>query len=99
MHISLTPELEDIIKEKVATGLYNNASEVVREALRFMKMHEELVYQMKLANVRAKLAEGKEDIKTGRYTELAKDDIAGIFQAGKTKALAAIQDNARNAKN
>jgi len=35
MHISLTPELENIIKEKVASGLYNNASEVVREALRF----------------------------------------------------------------
>ena len=45
MHISLTPELESIIKEKVASGLYNNTSEVVREALRFMKMNEELVYQ------------------------------------------------------
>jgi antitoxin ParD1/3/4 len=34
MHISLTPELEDAVKSKVASGLYNNASEVVREALR-----------------------------------------------------------------
>jgi len=34
MNISLTPELERAVKEKVASGLYNNASEVVREALR-----------------------------------------------------------------
>jgi antitoxin ParD1/3/4 len=34
MHISLTPELEEAVKSKVASGLYNNASEVVREALR-----------------------------------------------------------------
>jgi len=34
MNVSLTPELERFVREKVATGLYNNASEVVREALR-----------------------------------------------------------------
>lgn len=34
MHISLTPELERVVRERVASGLYNNASEVVREALR-----------------------------------------------------------------
>lgn len=34
MHISLTPELGDAVKAKVQSGLYNNASEVVREALR-----------------------------------------------------------------
>jgi antitoxin ParD1/3/4 len=39
MHISLTSELESRIKSKVESGLYNNASEVVREALRFMDNH------------------------------------------------------------
>ena len=34
MHISLTEKLEDYVKDKVQSGLYNNASEVVREALR-----------------------------------------------------------------
>ncbi len=34
MNISLTPELERAVKEKVRSGLYNNASEVIREALR-----------------------------------------------------------------
>lgn len=34
MQISLTPELEEAVKAKVASGGYNNASEVVCEALR-----------------------------------------------------------------
>ena len=34
MNVSLTPELEKYVRSKVATGLYNNASEVIREALR-----------------------------------------------------------------
>lgn len=34
VNISLTPELEKYVRRKVASGLYNNASEVVREALR-----------------------------------------------------------------
>lgn len=34
MHISLTPELEEAVKAKVASGLYHDASEVVCEALR-----------------------------------------------------------------
>lgn len=56
MNISLTPELEKIVKEKVQSGLYNNASEVIREALRFMESSEELVYQIKLDKLREKLA-------------------------------------------
>jgi antitoxin ParD1/3/4 len=34
MNVSLTDELEMVIEEKVRSGLYNNASEVVRDALR-----------------------------------------------------------------
>lgn len=34
MNISLTPELEKLVQAKVQSGLYNNASEVIREALR-----------------------------------------------------------------
>lgn len=34
MNVSLTPELENIVRQSVASGLYNDASEVMREALR-----------------------------------------------------------------
>ena len=36
MNVSLTPKLEEFIRERVSSGLYNNASEVVREALRLL---------------------------------------------------------------
>ena len=41
MNISLTPELESVVKRKVESGLYNNASEVIREALRITLKHEQ----------------------------------------------------------
>ena len=37
MNVSLTPYLEAMIQQKVQSGRYNNASEVVREALRLME--------------------------------------------------------------
>lgn len=40
MNVSLTPELERYIRQKVDSGLYGNASEVVREALRLMHGRE-----------------------------------------------------------
>jgi|TARA_B110000093_G_scaffold118708_1_gene127138 antitoxin ParD1/3/4 len=41
MNISLTPELETAVKKKVESGLYNNASEVIREALRLALKQEQ----------------------------------------------------------
>jgi len=87
MHISLTPELEAIIKEKVTSGLYNNASEVIREALRFMKTNEELVNQMKLDHLRSKLTEGERDLIEYRYTELKPEQLSDHFQLIKNRAI------------
>lgn len=42
MNVSLTPELEKFVESKVESGLYNNASEVVRESLRLLKEHDEI---------------------------------------------------------
>jgi len=36
MNLSLTPELQQLIQNKVDSGMYANASEVVRDALRRM---------------------------------------------------------------
>ena len=41
MNISLTPELESAVKQKVDSGLYNSASEVIREALRVTLKQEQ----------------------------------------------------------
>ena len=37
MNVNLTLELEEMVRRKVASGMYNSASEVVREALRLME--------------------------------------------------------------
>jgi antitoxin ParD1/3/4 len=42
MNVSLTPELELFVQGKVQSGLYNNASEVIREGLRLLKEHDEI---------------------------------------------------------
>lgn len=42
MNVSLTPELEEFVNEKVSSGLYNSASEVVRESLRLLRRQDEL---------------------------------------------------------
>jgi antitoxin ParD1/3/4 len=41
MNVSLTDELEKFVDDKVESGLYNNASEVVRESLRLLMEHEQ----------------------------------------------------------
>jgi antitoxin ParD1/3/4 len=40
MNVSLTPELEKFVNNKVQAGRYNSASEVVREALRLLEEHD-----------------------------------------------------------
>jgi antitoxin ParD1/3/4 len=57
MDISLTSQLEKVVKEKVASGLYNSASEVVGEALRLLDDHDRL-QQFKLERLRDDIQEG-----------------------------------------
>ena len=40
MNVSLTPELEKFVADKVQSGRYTSASEVMREALRLLQDHE-----------------------------------------------------------
>ncbi|MBL4608672.1 MAG: type II toxin-antitoxin system ParD family antitoxin [Pseudomonadales bacterium] len=53
MHVSLTPELESLVKGYVESGLYNSSSEIVREALRLW--NEQQQYKKKIEALRAKL--------------------------------------------
>jgi antitoxin ParD1/3/4 len=57
MNVNLTPQLEELVRSKVASGMYTSASEVVREALRLMDEHDRLRS--------AKLEQLREDIRQG----------------------------------
>jgi antitoxin ParD1/3/4 len=78
MNVSLTPALENLVQQKVESGVYNNASEVVREALRLMKESED-IRRAKLKRLKAELAKGEADIVSGRFTTLEDDDAVGAF--------------------
>ena len=57
MNVNLTPQLEDLVRSKVASGLYTSASEVVREALRLMDGQDRL-RQAKLEQLRSDVRQG-----------------------------------------
>jgi len=59
INVNLTPELEGLIRQKVTSGRYNSASEVVREALRLMESEDHL-RAAKLARLRHDIHEGIE---------------------------------------
>ena len=57
MNINLTPQLEEMVREKVSSGMYASASEVVREALRLMRKQDAL-RQGKLEELRSEVRKG-----------------------------------------
>ncbi len=57
-NVNLTDELALFVATKVASGRYDNASEVVRASLRALE-REEQVHEVKLAALRAALEEGE----------------------------------------
>jgi antitoxin ParD1/3/4 len=57
MNISLTPQLEKLVQERVKSGRYTSASEVIREALRLMEEKDRLLG--------AKLDQLRQDIREG----------------------------------
>ena len=57
MNVNLTPQLEELVRSKVSSGLYTSASEVVREALRLMEEQDRLR--------QAKLDELRRDVRKG----------------------------------
>jgi antitoxin ParD1/3/4 len=54
-----------MVNTKVASGLYNDAAEVVRESLRFMQLHEEWIYQLKLEQLKNQLQIGIRQLDAG----------------------------------
>lgn len=57
MNVNLTPQLEELVRSKVASGMYTSASEVVREALRLMDEQDRL-RSAKIEQLRADIRGG-----------------------------------------
>jgi len=87
MKISLPPELEELINEKVKSGLYNSPSEVVREGLRLLREQDELK-RLRREELRCEVMKGINAVKEGRYSVYnSADDFADkIISEITTKA-------------
>ena len=82
MNVSLTPEFEAFVGEKVRSGTYTTASEVVRAGLRLLQEHD--------AEQRARLEALREDVRIGVAQLKRGDGQAGdaVFQRVRDKSRA-----------
>ncbi len=85
MTISLTPELERLINEKVQSGEYASANEVIREGLRLLEEQEEL-RRIKYEALKREVGIGVAQIEGGE----------GLIYNSSTKLAAEIKSEARN---
>jgi len=67
MNVNLTPRLEAMVRQKVEAGLYNNASEVVRAALRLMDEQD------RMEQLRAAVALAEGQVRRGEIVEWTPD--------------------------
>jgi len=102
LNVSITPHFSKFIRDKVKSGRYANASEVVREALRRLEQEEVVGQQWEVVdpdNVEAAILQGLRSIERGEFTDLnGEEDLKRYFddivQRGK-KRFAASRRAAR----
>lgn len=80
VHVSLTDTLDRYVREKIASGLYNNASELVREALREKNRADES-RQVQLEASRRELDPAWEAADRGEFVALDPDAINRTLDA------------------
>lgn len=79
LNISLPTELENRVRDHVASGMYGSASEVIREALRLFETYQ-TVQTAGLASLKADIARGLADVQGGRVGEV---DMVTIKAQGR----------------
>jgi antitoxin ParD1/3/4 len=88
LNVSLPPELEQRVREHVASGKYGSASEVIREALRLFEAWQE-VQAANLAALKEDIAQGIADANAGRVGSI---DTNAIKARGRAVLNARTRD-------
>jgi len=91
MSLSLTPQLEEWVKQKANSVLYNSVNEVISEALNLLDERDHF-REMKLNQLRKKIAVGIEQANKGEITHL---DFETIKTKGR-KLLSSKENNDNN---
>lgn len=81
MNISLTPELEQLVNQKVESGMYHSASEVIREGLRLLKDQDELK-RIRFDELRRDIVKGIESLNRGEGKPF---DVKGLKSEGRKR--------------
>jgi antitoxin ParD1/3/4 len=75
MVVTLTPELEDLVREKLETGLYGSQDEILAQALKLLDERD------RRAALEAALDEGEADLREGRsVTVRTKEELDALFR-------------------
>jgi len=75
-NVSLTGMLDEYVEDRVRSGAFQNASEVVRDALRLHKARADEEAR-KEERFRRLIQEGIDDIEAGRIVEVEWDELDG----------------------
>jgi antitoxin ParD1/3/4 len=78
MDVTLTPDLEDLVREKVETGLYRDESEVIAEALRLLDRFDR-GSEAAESTLRAAIQRGLDDYDAGRFTVINNEEELEAF--------------------
>lgn len=79
-NVNLTDHLAHFIDVNVESGRFQNASEVVREALRLLERQQQ-EDELKLEALRTAIDLGRKDIEAGRFISLESHEIAGFLES------------------
>ena len=89
LNVSLPAELENRVREHVASGLYGSASEVIREALRLFEAYQTIQKASLTALLQTDIAQGLADVQSGRVSTVDMNAIKAKGRAAlKAKASA-----------
>lgn len=85
MNISLTPELERLVADRVQTGLYETATEVLRESLHLL-----LERDQRAEALQRDVLAGFDAVERGEYTEYALAEVASLADRVKARGRARL---------
>lgn len=84
MNINLNDHFENFIEERIKSGQYNSASEVVRDALRLLEEQEQ-IRAMKMQALKAEIQKGLDDLQQGRYSTYSDETLGEFFEDVKKR--------------
>ena len=79
LNVSLTPEWQHFVTEKVQSGRYHSASEVIREGLRLLEERDQ-IREIRIQELKNKIAAGVDQLDAGLGEEFDAAEIKATLR-------------------